>query len=130
MCEGANLTTTKKFCQLFFICSTPTTSIVLVFRLYSCRFHGFYLSAVGKNVVNLTVPLVLIHYKKRLAIFPFSAGMSLTKLSLAENKINYFCQREFSYSDIPAGDGKIANLFLKCTCIFKYIYIYVNMKAY
>jgi hypothetical protein len=36
----------------------------------------------------------------RVAIFPSLAGMSLTTLSLAGNKL-----------DIPAGDGKIANLF-------------------
>jgi hypothetical protein len=42
-----------------------------------------------------------LHYtvKKRLVIFWSLAGMSLTKLSLA--------------GDIPAGDGKIANLFLQ-----------------
>ncbi len=39
-----------------------------------------------------------IHCKKRLAIFPSSAGMALTKLSAGNN-------------DIPEGDGKIANLF-------------------
>jgi hypothetical protein len=38
-----------------------------------------------------------MHCKKRLAIFPFPAGMSLTQLSLV--------------SGITAGDGKIANLF-------------------
>jgi hypothetical protein len=40
--------------------------------------------------------------KKRLAVFPSPTGMSLTKLSLAGNKL----------SDITAGDGKTANLFL------------------
>ncbi len=38
-------------------------------------------------------------------IFPSPAGMSLTKLSLAGNNLNLV-------SDIPAGDGKTANLFL------------------
>jgi hypothetical protein len=38
--------------------------------------------------------------RKWLAVFPSPAGMSLTKLSLG---------------DIPAGDGKTANLFLQCT---------------
>jgi hypothetical protein len=40
--------------------------------------------------------------KKSLAIFPSPAGMSLTKPSLARNIARK--------SDIPAGDGKIANL--------------------
>ncbi len=38
--------------------------------------------------------------------------MSLTKLSVAENNlITVFQARESSVSDIPAGDGKIANFF-------------------
>jgi hypothetical protein len=40
--------------------------------------------------------------QKRLSIFPSPAGMSLTKL---------FPARESLVSDIPAGDGKIINLF-------------------
>jgi hypothetical protein len=50
--------------------------------------------------------------KKRLAIFPSPVGMSLTKLTLAGN---LFHTRESLVVDIPAGDGKIANLFLQCT---------------
>ncbi len=38
-----------------------------------------------------------VHCKKRLALSPSPAGMSLTKHSLVSN--------------IPAGDGKTANLF-------------------
>ncbi len=44
------------------------------------------------------------HCKKRLTIFPFPAGMSLTKLYLDGSLV----------CDIPAGDGKMANLFLQC----------------
>ncbi len=50
---------------------------------------------------------------KRLAIFPYPAGMSLTKLSLAG--ITKFPARESLVSDIPAGDGKIAKLFYSGT---------------
>jgi hypothetical protein len=49
-----------------------------------------------------------VHCKKKLTIFPSPAGMSLTKLSLAGT-------RECLVSDIPAGDGKITNLFVQCT---------------
>ncbi len=48
--------------------------------------------------------------KKRLAIFPSPARMSLTKLSLAGKSLIIPGQGEF-VCDIPAGDGKIANLF-------------------
>ncbi len=48
--------------------------------------------------------------KKGLEIFPSLAGMSLTKLSLA-GIIKLFLTRESLVSHIPAGEGKIANLF-------------------
>jgi hypothetical protein len=47
--------------------------------------------------------------------------MSLTKLSLA-GIIKLFPPR---ISDIPAGDGNVANLFLQCT----YIYMYVECSS-
>jgi hypothetical protein len=53
-----------------------------------------------------------VHCKKRLAIFPSSAGMSLTKLSLARKNLIIPDQGEFLVTDIPAGDGKIAKPFL------------------
>jgi hypothetical protein len=51
-------------------------------------------------------------------IFPSPAGMSLTKLSLGGNYdviYKLFPSRESLVSDIPAGDVKMANLFLQCT---------------
>jgi hypothetical protein len=60
------------------------------------------------------------HRKKRLAIFPSPAGMSITKLSLvAENNLIIPDQEEFGYSDIPFGVRKIANLFLQCSALKK-----------
>jgi hypothetical protein len=44
-----------------------------------------------------------------LAVFPSPAGISLSKLFLAGNNLNIPGQGEFG--DIPAGDGKTANLF-------------------
>jgi hypothetical protein len=48
--------------------------------------------------------------QKKLAIFPSPAKMSLTKLSLAGKNSIIPTQGELAI-DIPAGDGKIANLF-------------------
>ncbi len=56
----------------------------------------------------------VLHCKKKLMIYPSLAGMSLTKLSLGGNN-SIFLSRESLVSDIPAGDGKMVNLFLKCT---------------
>jgi hypothetical protein len=49
-----------------------------------------------------------LHCKKRLAVFPSPAGMSLTKLSLAGN------------NDVPAGDGKIGKPFITVYSVRSY----------
>jgi hypothetical protein len=54
--------------------------------------------------------MFFFHCKKRLLIFLSLAGMSLAELSLAGNNLIIPGQGEFG-SDIPAGDGKIDNLF-------------------
>ncbi len=51
---------------------------------------------------------------------PSSAGISLTKLSLSGNNLNFNVA-----SDIPAGDGNVANLFLQCTANNKQLLCYV-----
>jgi hypothetical protein len=64
-----------------------------------------------QGVINITVLIVKRSayvqstLKKRYVIFPSPAGMSLTKLG------KIIPARESLVSDIPAGDGKIANLF-------------------
>ncbi len=58
-----------------------------------------------------------LHRKKSFSIFQSTAGMSLTKLSLCENYdviYKLFLPRESLVSDIPAGDGNIEKLFLRC----------------
>jgi hypothetical protein len=57
-----------------------------------------------------------IHCKKELAVFPSPAGMSLIKLFLGGNNLVFSPPRESLVSDIPAGDGKMANSFLQCIC--------------
>jgi hypothetical protein len=56
-----------------------------------------------------------LHRKKSFSIFPCPARMSLTKLSLSgNNEVLYKLFPESLVSDIPAGDGKIEKLFLRC----------------
>jgi hypothetical protein len=82
-----------------------------------------------KMVVILTV-MMASHTVKRLAIYPSPAGTPLTKLSLAGNNLIIPGQRPGSLvSDIPAGDGKIANLFLQCKYHSAAIYI-VRRSSY
>ncbi len=68
-----------------------------------------------KELGNMVLPPLKtnIHRKKRFTSFPSPTGMSLTKLLLGRNNsvmTSLFPPRE-SLVVIPAGDGKIANLF-------------------
>ncbi len=64
----------------------------------------------GWGVIN-PISHILLHCKKRLAVFPFPAGMSLIKSSLAGN-YKIFPAMASLVSDIyDCRDGKIANLF-------------------
>jgi hypothetical protein len=68
-----------------------------------------------------------LHRKKSLSIFLSPAGMSLTKLSLGGNYdviYKLFPPRESLVSDIPAGDGNIEKLFLRC-CSLREKKIYI-----
>ncbi len=66
------------------------------------------------QVVQTVQILMIAHCNKELAVFPSPAGMSLIKLFLGGNNLVFFPPRESLVSDIPAGDGKIANSFLQC----------------
>jgi hypothetical protein len=59
---------------------------------------------------------------KKVINFPSLVGISPTKLSVG-GIIKFFPSRESLVSDIPAGDRKIANLFLQCNATF-YNHIY------
>ncbi len=59
----------------------------------------------------------MVHRKKKVREFPVPSRDVTTKLSLGGN--NYvitelFLPRGSLVSDIPAGDGKLVNLFLRC----------------
>ncbi len=65
------------------------------------------LSKLSFAFVSLALPLLL----------PYPAAMSLTKLSLGGNNLfmtSLFPPRESLVSDIPARDGNIEKLFLRC----------------
>jgi hypothetical protein len=65
----------------------------------------------NENTLHPPPPPLILHCKKRLLIFPSQAGMSLTKLSLVRNNIINPGHGESLVSDMPAGHGKISNLF-------------------
>ncbi len=58
-----------------------------------------------------------IHGKKKVREFPVPSRDVTTKLSLGGNNdviTEFFLTRGSLVSDIPAGDGKLVNLFLRC----------------
>ncbi len=58
------------------------------------------------------------HRKKKVREFPVPSLDVTTKLSLGGNNdviTELFLPRGSLVSDIPAGDGKLVNLFLRCT---------------
>jgi hypothetical protein len=60
----------------------------------------------------------LIHRKKKVREFPVPSRDVITELSLSGNNgviTELFLPRGSLVSDIPAGDGKLLNLFLRCT---------------
>jgi hypothetical protein len=64
------------------------------------------LVALGCIITYRYLQYRTVHCKKRITIFPSPAGMSPW-----QGIIKLFLAREGLVSDIPAGDGKIANLF-------------------
>ncbi len=60
---------------------------------------------------------MLLHSKKKVREFPVPSRDVTTKLSLSGNNdviTELFLSRGSLVSDIPAGDGKLVNLFLRC----------------
>jgi hypothetical protein len=62
---------------------TNLTKSISIFKVDECV--GRYSTRLLQVSIVLPVPTYRIHCKKRLLIFPSSAGMSLTKLSLTGN---------------------------------------------
>jgi hypothetical protein len=61
--------------------------------------------------------VIVVHRKKKVREFPVPSRDVTTKLSLGGNNdviTELFLPRESLVIDIPAGDGKLVNLFLRC----------------
>jgi hypothetical protein len=69
-----------------------------------------------------------LHRKKKVREFPVPSRDVTTKLSLGGNYdviAELFLPRGSLVSDIPAGDGKLVNLFLRCMVQFSRIRIWL-----
>jgi hypothetical protein len=106
----ANLLKALSIYDTLFLVSTRSC-----LQRYKVQMGGRYFSAklTGPSTY---VKCVTVHCKKRLAIFPSPAGMSLTKTLPGRELTNIPDRGEFGYSDIPAGNRKIVKLFLQCNC--------------
>ncbi len=70
------------------------------------------------NKKNPRLRLNILHRKKKDSEFPVPSRDVTTKLSLGGNNdviTELFLPRGSLVSDIPAGDGKLVNLFLRCS---------------
>jgi hypothetical protein len=67
------------------------------------------------NLVFVHVCSVTVHCKKRLAVSPSPAGMSLTNLFLYGNKKNYSRPGRVWLVTSRLGTGKWQNFFLQCS---------------
>ncbi len=66
----------------------------------------------------LTGPSFAVYTVKKVREFPVPSRDDITKLSPGGNNdviTELFLPRGSLVSDIPAGDGKLVNLFLQCT---------------
>ncbi len=74
--------------------------------------------ALRQPLNKSSVVLAFVHRKKKVGEFPVPSRDVTTKLSLGGNNdviTELFLPRGSLVSDIPAGDGKLVNLFLRCT---------------
>jgi hypothetical protein len=64
------------------------------------------------------IPTQFLHRKKKVREFPVPSQDVTTKLSLGRNTdviTELFLPKGSLVSDIPTGDGKLVNLFLRCS---------------
>jgi hypothetical protein len=87
--------------------------------MYNTLLRKQDLSTVCQQFVLLIQLIVeIIYCKKKVRKFPVPSRDVTTKLSLGWNNdviTELFLPRGSLVSDIPAGDGKRVNLFLRCT---------------
>jgi hypothetical protein len=86
-------------------------------RWLSCQFKVQVFKNRTENVTfqmkRHTSSAYTLHRKKRFGSFPSTAGMSLPNspwAGIMTSSLNYSCPGSL-VSDIPAGDGKLVNLF-------------------
>jgi hypothetical protein len=92
--------------------------VVFLVHLSMHKWHGGGVGLADQNWNRgHAIPLTTLHRKKRFTSFPSPAGMSLTKLTSGRNNsvMTSLFPSQGEFGDIPAGDGKVANLFLRCT---------------
>ncbi len=73
-----------------------------------------------KFAIQVKVPVFRLHSKKKVCEFPVPSRDVTTKLSMGGNNdviTELFLPRGSLVSDIPTGDGKLVDLFLRCNIV-------------
>jgi hypothetical protein len=97
-------------------------------QVTSQRTHGGWLVILASSLlytVNTGQLIHNLHCKKRFAVFPSPAGMSLTKLSLWPEIIKLFPARESLVSDNRLGTGKSLTFFTVHCFVICVVYILI-----
>jgi hypothetical protein len=89
-----------------------------IFRQVLMRAQSTAPSKHAEHTLHELMRTLSIHRKKKVCEFPVPSRDVTTKLFLGGNNdaiTELFLPRGSLVSDIPAGDGKLVNLFLRCT---------------
>ncbi len=112
--------------SFFFALPLPCLCFSYVFLLpFAMLFNSL---AFSLSLPFLCLSLFFLHRKKKVRKFLVPSRDVTTKLSLGGNNdviTELFLPRGSLVSDIPAGYGKLVNLFLRCTFIFTSYVIYL-----
>jgi hypothetical protein len=94
--------------------------------VYASRvFKDSFYNLPGRIGRLVTQPRYRLHRKKKVREFPVPSRDVTTKLSLGGNNdviTELFLPKGSLVSDIPPGDGKLVNLFLRCMLLLVGVY--------
>jgi hypothetical protein len=119
--EGGGRGTPKWLYNVVYICVSKERRVCIMqgWRRYH-RDEGAAYQPESRERLTVSWPftnrfLLPIHCNKRLAVFPVPSRDVTYQTLPGREYLNFFPAKGL-VSDISAGDGKVANLFLQCRC--------------
>ncbi len=126
---GYSLAETSHLCLYLFLFSLISSVFLLLIFSYRLFLPSSLLLSFRLRFRFLQLA---VHRKKKVRKFPVPRRDVTTKLSQGGNNdviTELFPPRGSLVSDIPAGDGKLVNLFLRCTCQY-FPYLILSPSTY